>query len=258
MKILFFGDIFGRPGRTAVKKFVAYCKDELAVDLIIANADNLASGRGPTEKTYQEMLDAGIDVLTCGDHIWDQSEILPTLEGKNSKLIRPLNYPEQAPGRGLISLKVKGVDVLVAVLLGRVFTQEGLDSPFKSYDDHIRSRKEKVKIIDFHAEATSEKYAFGRYICEDASAVLGTHTHVQTADDHIMQKAAYITDVGSCGPTESIIGVDTEISLKRFLTGIPMKFEVADKAPQINAVMIDVDPQSGQALSIERVNQILD
>ncbi len=258
MKILFFGDIFGRPGRTAVKKYVDYCRDELKVDLIIANADNVASGRGPTEKTYTEMVESGIDLLTCGDHIWDQTEIMSVLEDKNSKLIRPLNYPKQAPGKGFIVLNVKGVDVLVCVLLGRVFTQEGLDSPFAVYDQEIRARKEKIKIIDFHGEATSEKYAFARYVADDASAVLGTHTHVQTADDHIMNKSAYITDVGSCGPTESVIGVETEISLKRFLTGIPAKFEVADKTPQINAVIVDIDPGTGQALSIERINQILD
>ncbi len=258
MKLIFFGDIFGRPGRTAVKKFIGYCKDELKADLIIANADNLASGRGPTEKTYNEMIEAGIDVMTCGDHIWDQSEIQPTLEDKNGKLIRPLNYPKQAPGRGMLTVSVGGVDVLVAVLLGRVFTQEGLDSPFTVYDELVRDRKEKIKIIDFHAEATSEKYAFGRYVADDASAVLGTHTHVQTADDHIMKKAAYITDVGSCGPTESIIGVETELSLKRFTTGMPLKFEVADTTPQINAVIVDIDNKTGQALSIQRINQILD
>jgi len=258
MKILFFGDIFGRPGRTIVKAFLESCKQDLKPDLIIANADNLASGRGPTLRTYEEMIEAGVDVLTCGDHIWDQNETLEVLESKASKLIRAINYPDRAPGRGLISIKVKGTDVLVCSFLGRVFTAEGLDSPFAKYDEIIRSRKERVKIIDFHAEATSEKYAFSHYVSDDASAVIGTHTHVQTADDQIVNKCAYITDVGSSGPTDSVIGVQKELSIKRFLTGMPLKFEVSDTKAQINAVVIDIDPKTGQAISIERINKVLD
>jgi len=258
LKILFLGDIFGRPGRTAVKKFIDENKDQLGIDLVIANADNVASGRGPTSKTYQEMIDAGVDVLTCGDHIWDNSEVIETLEDKKSVLIRPLNYPDSAPGRGLITVNVKGVDVLVATLLGRVFTTEGLDSPFNKYDEIIRPRKEKIKIIDFHAEATSEKYAFAHHVSDDASVVAGTHTHVQTADEHILSKTAYITDVGSCGPTDSVIGVKKELSLKRFLTGMPLKFEVSEGPAQINAIVVEIDNKTGQAISIERINSILD
>lgn len=258
MKILFFGDIFGRPGRTVVKAFIESCKQDLKPDLIIANADNLASGRGPTLKTYEEMIEAGVDVLTCGDHIWDQSEALEILENKSSKLIRALNYPEKAPGCGFISIKVKGTDVLICSLLGRVFTAEGLDSPFNAYDKIVRPRKEKVKIIDVHAEATSEKYALGHYVSDDASAVIGTHTHVQTADEQIVNKCAYITDVGSTGPTDSVIGVQKELSIKRFLTGMPLKFEVSDTKAQVNAVVIDIDPKTGQAISIERINKVLD
>jgi metallophosphoesterase (TIGR00282 family) len=256
MKILFLGDIFGRPGRTAVKKFIQENKQGLGIDLVIANGDNVASGRGPTNKTYKEMIEAGIDVLTCGDHIWDNSEVIESLEDKNSSLIRPINYPATAPGRGIIVKEVGGIKVLVAAVLGRVFTAEGLDSPFAKYDEFIRDRKEPIKIIDFHAEATSEKYAFGHYVSADASAVIGTHTHVQTADEQIMDKAAYITDVGSCGPTDSVIGVKKELSLKRFLTGIPQKFEVAEGPAQINAVVVEVDDR-GKATKIERINQVL-
>lgn len=258
MKILFFGDIFGRPGRTAVKKFLEEQREVLGVDLVIANADNVASGRGPTNKTYQEMVDAGIDVVTCGDHIWDNSEVTESLQSKNSVLVRPANYPDQDPGKGVITVNVKGTEVLVAVFLGRVFTSEGLNSPFTKYDELVKNRKEKIKIIDFHAEATSEKYAFGYYTCDDASAILGTHTHVQTADEYIMEKAAYISDVGSCGPTDSVIGVKKEISLKRFLTGIPQRFEVSDGVAQINAVVVEIDEKTGQALSIKRINEVLD
>lgn len=258
MKILFLGDIFGRPGRTAVKKFLEEQREALGIDLVIANADNVASGRGPTNKTYQEMRDAGIDVVTCGDHIWDNSEIIESLEDKESVLIRPTNYPDLAPGRGFITVKVKGIDVLVAVFLGRVFTTEGLDSPFIKYDELIRPRKETVKIIDFHAEATSEKCAFGQYVCADASATIGTHTHIQTADEQIMQKSAYISDVGSCGPIDSVIGVKKELSIKRFITGMPLKFEVSENTAQINAVVIEIDEKSGQATTIERINKVLD
>jgi len=258
MKILFFGDIFGRPGRTAVKKFVEENKKELKADLVIANVDNVASGRGPTNKTYLEMLEAGVDILTCGDHIWDNSEVLESLEQKDSCLVRPINYPTSVPGRGMITVKVKGVDVLVASFLGRVFTAEGLDSPFSMYDELIRDRNEKIKIIDFHGEATSEKYAFGHYVSDDASAIIGTHTHVQTADEHIMNKTAYITDVGSCGPTDSVIGVKKELSLKRFLTGMPLRFEVSEGPAQINAVTVEIDEKSGKAKKIERINKILD
>lgn len=256
MKVLFLGDIFGRPGRAIVKKFIEENKQSLDIDLVIANADNVASGRGPTNKTYQEMIDAGVDVLTCGDHIWDNSEIVESLENKNSHLIRPINYPDPAPGRGFIVKEVKGLKVLIAVLLGRVFTTEGLDSPFTKYDEVLRDRKEAIKIIDFHAEATSEKYAFGHYISDDASAIIGTHTHVQTADEHIMDKAAYISDVGSCGPTDSVIGVKKELSLKRFLTGMPLKFEVSEGPAQINAVLVEID-EKGKAKKIERISKAL-
>jgi len=256
MRILFLGDIFGRPGRTAVKKFLEDNKEKLKADLIIANVDNLASGRGPTNKTYQEMVDTGIDVLTCGDHIWDNSEILQTLEDKNSVLIRAVNYPDKAPGRGFVGVKVKGQDVLIATFLGRVFTAEGLDSPFQKYDELIRPRKEKIKVIDFHAEATSEKQAFGQYISDDASVLIGTHTHVQTADEQIKGNIAYITDVGSCGPYDSVIGVKSELSIKRFLTGMPLKFEVADGEAQINAVIVEVDDKTGKAKKIERIYQV--
>jgi len=257
MKILFFGDIFGRPGRTAVKKFIEVNKHELDIDLIIANADNAASGRGPTQKTYHELIDAGVDVLTCGDHIWDNTEITEVLEDKKAFLIRPLNYPSKAPGRGYITVKVKGVDILVAAFLGRVFTAEGLDSPFSKFEEEIKTRKEKIKIIDLHAEATSEKYAFVHYAGSDVSAIIGSHTHVQTADEQIIEGCAYISDVGSCGPTDSVIGVRKELSIKRFLTGMPLRFEVSETPAQINAVIIEIDEKTGKALSIERINQVL-
>lgn len=258
MKILFFGDIFGRPGRSAVKKYIEANKEKLGIDLIIANGDNVASGRGPTIKTYEEMIDAGVDVLTCGDHIWDQSEIIEVLENKNSKLIRPANYPDVNSGRGQIELKVGSTDVLIADLLGRVFTTEGLDSPFVCADRIVNESKSKVKIVDFHAEATSEKIAMGHYLSGKVSAVLGTHTHVQTADEKIIDGTAYISDIGFCGPADSIIGVEKSLSIKRFISGVPIKFEVAEGPAQINAVIVSINEKSGQAESIERISQIID
>lgn len=258
MKVLFFGDIFGRSGRTAVKKFIEENKSKLGIDLVIANGDNVASGRGPTTKTYEEMINAGVDVLTCGDHIWDQSEIIDTLEAKDSKLIRPENYPDANPGRGTIEIKVGSSDVLVADLLGRVFTTEGLDSPFVKADEILQGTKSKIAIVDFHAEATSEKMAMGHYLAGRVSAVIGTHTHVQTADEKIIDGTAYITDVGFCGPVDSIIGVEKSLSIKRFLTGVPIKFEVAEGPAQVNAVIVTINEESGVAESIERISEIVD
>jgi hypothetical protein len=258
MKILFFGDIFGRPGRTAVKKYIEANKASLGIDLIIANGDNVASGRGPTNKTYEEMIGAGVDVLTCGDHIWDQSEIVDALQDKNSKLIRPENYPDVNPGRGSIEVMVGSSEVLVADLLGRVFTSEGLESPFVKADEILQGTKAKITIFDFHAEATSEKMAMGHYLAGKVSAVLGTHTHVQTADEKIIDGTAYISDVGFCGPVDSIIGVEKSLSIRRFLTGVPIKFEVAEGPAQVNAVIVTIDEKSGRAESIERISEIVD
>lgn len=257
MKILFFGDIVGRPGRKAVKKFLAEDLESVKPDLIIANADNLASGRGPTLSVYEDMLEAGIDVLTCGDHIWDNREAVDIMQLKNSKLIRPMNYPSINPGKGFIEVEVNGKPVVIASFLGRVFTTEGLDSPFTIANQLVEEHKNKTIIIDFHAEATSEKSAFGNFVSGKVSAVLGTHTHVQTADHRILEDfTAYISDVGSCSPYDSVIGVDKAISIKRFVTGVPIKFELADGPVQVNAVVVEIDDKSGAAYSITPINKV--
>lgn len=259
IKILFFGDIVGRPGRTAVKRFLEEKKDEIRPDLVIADADNLASGRGPTADKCREMLDAGVDVLTCGDHIWDQKEAFEVLSKGNSQLLRPHNYPKACPGKGWKELKVKGQDVLVANFIGRIWTVEGLDSPFTIVDELLEGRKEKIIIVDFHAEATSEQQAFGRYLDGRVSAVLGTHTHVQTADEEILPGGtAYISDVGFCGPHDSVIGIKPESSIKRFKTALPLEFELAEGPSHINAVVVEVDERTGHALKIERVQELYD
>ena len=256
MKILFFGDVFGRPGREAVKKYIGENKQRLGIDLIIANADNISSGKGPIEKTYNEMLDAGVDLLTCGDHIWDNKDVLNVL-GKDSNLLRPLNYPKDCPGLGYKVVNITGQDVLVVSLLGRVFTIEGLDSPFRSLDQLIEENKISTVIVDFHAEATSEKVAIGQYFAGRVSAICGTHTHVQTADEKIIgDHTAFISDTGMCGPYDSVIGVSKDQSIKRFLTAMPMTFDVADGPAQINAVVVEIDTE-GRAHSIERINEVL-
>lgn len=258
IKVLYFPDIIGRPGRTAVKNFVAENKESLEADLIIANVDNVASGRGPTLTTVQEMHDAGIDVLTCGDHIWDQKEATDLFSNKKLKLIRPLNYPKIAPGKGSLEVSVKGRNIVIVSLLGRVFTAEGLDNPFTVIDEFLESAKENNIIIDFHAEATSEKMALGYYLAGRVSAVLGSHTHVQTADERILKgHTAYISDCGSNGPYDSVIGIEPEISIKRFRTGMPMKFELAEGPVQVNAVIIEIDERTGKSTSISRILEIV-
>lgn len=254
MKVLFFGDIFGRPGRHAVKRFIEEKKERLEIDLVIGNADNISSGKGPIEKTYHELIESGVDILTCGDHIWDNKEVAGILGG-DSKLLRPLNYPEGCPGAGSKLINIKGRDVLIVNILGRVFTIEGLNSPFVELEKLLSENQVKTIIVDFHGEATSEKIALFNRFAGRVSAILGTHTHVQTADEKIINDTACISDVGMCGPSDSVIGVDKDQSIKRFLTAMPITFEVAEGPTQINAVIVDIDDE-GRATSIERVNEI--
>ncbi|OQA52658.1 MAG: hypothetical protein BWY43_00392 [candidate division WS2 bacterium ADurb.Bin280] len=257
MKILFFGDIFGRTGRRAVVDFIARKKKELSIDLVIANADNISSGKGPIEKTYNELIDGGVDVLTCGDHIWDNKEVEVLLDDQK-KLIRPINYPKINPGEGYKIIEVDGQKIMIASVLGRVFTTEGLDSPFATLDEAIEKEKCDTIFVDFHAEATSEKNAFGHYFAGRVSAICGTHTHVQTADEKILEGGtAYISDVGMCGPSEGVIGVDKDQSIKRFLSAIPTSFEPAEGRGQINAVIVEIG-EDGKAKSIDRINELTD
>jgi len=258
IRILFFGDIFGRTGRSGVKKFLESKREIIKPDLVVANCDNAASGRGPTLGVYEELLESGIDILTCGDHIWDQKEASTILEGRSSKLVRPANYPEGCPGRGLIEVEVKNTKVAIISALGRVWTTEGLDSPFKVVDELIKKTSAKVIFVDLHAEASSEKYAFGHYFAGRVSAIIGSHTHVQTADETILdKKTAFISDAGFCGPSDSVIGVKKEQSIKRFTSGMPVVFEPGDGGPVVNGVVIDIDEKSGHAVGIERVSLVI-
>jgi metallophosphoesterase (TIGR00282 family) len=250
MLILAIGDVIGKPGRQAVQAFVPDLRKEYGIALVIANGENAAGGFGLTIGTAQEMLDAGIDVITSGNHIWAQKEIIPYLD-EDVPVLRPLNYPEGAPGRGYIVKK----RVLVVNLIGRTF-MTNYDCPFRKMDALLEklNPRPKVVVVDFHAEATSEKVAMGRYLDGRVSAVLGTHTHVGTIDTRILAGGtAYVTDIGMTGPDDSIIGDDAEAVIQRFLTMMPHHLSVGKGKPVFNAVMVEVDEKSGRAKRIERI-----
>jgi len=250
MKILVIGDIVGRPGRQIIQKHLREMRRQYGLDLVIANGENAAGGFGLTVDTTRELLHDGIDVLTSGNHIWAKKEIIPHLDD-DMPILRPLNYPPGVPGRGyLITGKV-----LVINLIGRTF-MTNYDCPFRAMDKLLTDLKSKppVIIIDFHAEATSEKVALGRYLDGRVSAVLGTHTHVGTIDARILPGGtAYVTDIGMTGPKDSIIGDDAEAVIKRFLTMMPHHLSVGKGKPELNAIMVEVDEDSGKATAIERV-----
>jgi hypothetical protein len=253
MNILMIGDVIGKPGRKALAALVPGLREELSLDLVIANGENAAAGFGLTEATAQEIFDAGVDVITSGNHIWDQKDIIPILD-REAPILRPLNYPKGAPGRGMLTQK--GVTVLN--LQGRTFMAD-IDCPFRAADEALAAITEgSIVIVDMHAEATSEKQAMGRYLDGRVSAVLGTHTHVPTADARLLPRgAAYVTDVGMAGPTESVIGNEIDAVLERFLTGLPVRLPVAEKSPtvQFNSILVEVDEVTGHARRIERIDK---
>ena len=250
MLIMAIGDIIGKPGRWAVSKLLPDLQQQYGVDLIIANAENAAGGLGLTPITAKELLSAGIDVLTSGNHIWAKREIIPYLDSE-MPILRPLNYPPGVPGRGYIV----NSQAMVVNLMGRTFMGE-IDCPFQAMDKLLAELEYKppVIIVDFHAEATSEKMALGRYLDGRVSAVLGTHTHVGTIDAQVLaQGSAYVTDIGMTGPMDSVIGDDTEAVLRRFLTGMPHRLSVGKGKTMFNAVLVRVADDSGWAISIDRI-----
>ncbi|AEG60203.1 TIGR00282 family metallophosphoesterase [Desulforamulus ruminis] len=255
MRILMIGDIVGRPGRRAILDNLSYIRGELNLDFVIANGENAAGGHGITREIARELFAAGIDVFTMGNHVWNKKEIFEYIQ-KEKRILRPANYPPGTPGSGYNFFNVgAGPTLAIINISGRVFMQE-LDCPFRKVDEILKEIDNKTKIIfvDFHAEATSEKVAMGWYLDGRVSAICGTHTHVQTADERILPKgSAYITDVGMTGPRDSVIGVETEIVLEKFVTQLPRRFEVADTNYQLNAVMVEVDESTGRALEIERI-----
>jgi hypothetical protein len=249
--ILVIGDIIGKPGRSAIEELLLGLRQQYGLDLVIANGENAAGGIGLTSVTAEELLSAGVDVLTSGNHIWAQKEIIPYLDGE-MPILRPLNYPPGVPGRGYIVNE----QVMVVSLMGRTFMGGNLDCPFRAMDKLLAEVecKPPVIIVDFHAEATSEKVAMGHYLDGRVSAVLGTHTHVGTIDTQVLPKGtAYVTDIGMTGPIDSVIGDDTEKVVRRFLTGMPHRFSVGKGKTMFNAVLVGVDSGSGRATSIERI-----
>jgi 2',3'-cyclic-nucleotide 2'-phosphodiesterase len=256
MKILFIGDIVGKPGRLAVRELLPMIIDDYRIDLVIANCENAAAGFGVTRDIVEELYRSRVDVLTSGNHIWDKKEVLEFVEDYET-LLRPANYPEGAPGFGSVVIPTPaGAPIGIINLAGRVFMRP-LDCPFRSAEKEIEKIKKKTNIIivDMHAEATSEKQALGWFLDGRVSAVLGTHTHVQTADERILPNGtAYITDLGMTGPFDSIIGTRKDAVLERFLLHMPNKFDVAKGDVRIQGVVLEVDKASGKALSIERLN----
>ncbi|MGC4081608.1 MAG: TIGR00282 family metallophosphoesterase [Vicinamibacterales bacterium] len=259
-RLLFIGDIVGRPGRDLVRRGVAALRDYHQVDLVIANAENAAAGFGITRDLGEQILDAGVDVMTSGNHIWDKREAIDYI-GIEPRLLRPVNFPSGVPGNGsYVARTAAGVNVGVINAMGRVFMLN-IDDPFAGVLREIEKVKERARIVfvDFHAEATSEKVAMGWHLDGRVTAVVGTHTHVQTADERILPKGtAYLTDVGMTGPHDSVIGVEVEPALSRFVNAMPTRFETASGNPRLNGVVIDADEQTGRAVDIERVSYSLD
>jgi metallophosphoesterase (TIGR00282 family) len=255
VKILLIGDIVGEVGRRMVCQRLLPFVQQHHVDLVIANGENAAGGFGMTPKIAQELFQVGIHVITLGNHTWDKKEIIDYLP-KEERLLRPANYPEGTPGAGQTVVTIAtGERIGVLHLVGRIFMAP-LDCPFRRARSELERLQVSVKVIvvDFHAEATSEKAAMGWYLDGEVSAVLGTHTHVQTADEQILPKGtAYITDVGMTGPIQSVIGMKREVVIERFITQIPKRFEIASGPGQLSGVMVEVDQQTGRALSIQRI-----
>jgi metallophosphoesterase (TIGR00282 family) len=260
MKILFIGDIVGKPGRRAVRELLPRLVDTYNVECVIGNAENAAGGLGINPKISRELLGYGIDVLTSGNHIWRNKEIEDFLNREKS-LLRPANYPGNPPGRGsVIWESSSGLKIGIINLEGRVFMKD-LDDPFQVSLSEIEklAGKTKIIIVDLHAEATSEKKALGFYLDGKVSAVVGTHTHVQTADEIILPEGtAYITDIGMTGPLDSVIGMKKEVAITRFLTQRPERFVVAKGGIRIQGVVLEIVPETGKGISIERVNVELD
>jgi metallophosphoesterase (TIGR00282 family) len=260
MNILAVGDIVGRPGRTIVEREVVRLREERAIDLVVANCENAAGGAGITPSTADELFRAGVDVLTSGNHVWKKREAFDLLK-LDHRIIRPANYPDGTPGTGSTIVEtLSGQKVGVLNLMGRVF-MEPLECPFRSAERELVRLKlvTSVIIVDMHAEATSEKVAMGWFLDGKVSCVFGTHTHIPTADERILpQGTAFITDAGMTGPYDSVIGRRVDQILERFLTNLPTRSEVAEGNVQLHGLLIEVDPVSGKARSVERITKVLD
>jgi metallophosphoesterase (TIGR00282 family) len=255
LRILFVADVVGHPGRDAIKAILPDLKKEVGADLAIVNGENSAGGFGLTAKIVAELKGAGADVITTGNHVFAQKDFVPDLD-RLERVLRPANYPPAAPGHGFCVVDVAGRQVLVMNLMGRVFI-DGLDDPFRAADAILAAHPDvKIVFCDMHAEATSEKTAMGWYLDGRASAVVGTHTHIPTADARVLPKGtAYVTDVGMVGPRDGCIGMDKDVVLQRFLTGVPNRFVVASGTVTFNSVVVTISGSTGRATSIQRVDR---
>jgi metallophosphoesterase (TIGR00282 family) len=255
MKVLYIGDIMGEPGRRAVARAVPRLVAQRQIDVVIGNGENVAGGFGITPDLAEELFGMGLSAITTGNHAWDKKEILDYFP-RERRLLRPANYPEGAPGQGSVVIETKGGEELAVLqLMGRVYMPT-LDCPFQVGRREMTRLKKRVAavLVDMHAEATSEKMAMGHYLDGEATAVVGTHTHVQTADEQILPRGtAYLTDIGMTGPLHGVIGVKKELAIEKFLTGMPRRFEVASGPTVFCAALIELDARIGKALSIERI-----
>lgn len=257
IKILYIGDIFGEPGRRAVKRFVPELRQARGLDLVLANCENVAKGRGVSTRLVRELLGAGVDLMTSGNHVFQVAEVYGYLNDPKTKVLRPYNFPKNSPGRGCAIVPTRsGVNVGVINIMGRLFMEPGVDLPFDAVDQAILDVKAEADVIvlDMHAETTSEKRAMGWHVDGRVAWVVGTHTHVQTADEEILPGGtAYITDLGMTGPYDSVIGMDKGIVLKRFRLGLREKFEVASGDVRFCGAICEVDVAAKKAVAIERV-----
>ncbi len=256
MKILFIGDIFGSPGRNLMKKYLPELRKEFEIDFCIANGENAAHGKGITEKTATALFLYGVDVFTSGNHIWDRKDSIDYLK-KEQRILIPLNYSKKSVGATKYIATIGNSKLAVINLIGQVYMNP-VDSPFTAIEKILPEIQKETKniLVDFHAEATAEKRALGFFLDGKISVLVGTHTHIQTADEEILpNKTAYITDVGMTGPHDSCIGITKEIVLKKMITSMPQKFEIAEDGLQINAVVIEIDENTGDALKIERIKR---
>ena len=260
MKILFIGDIVGAPGRRAVREILPNLRHKHGLDVIIANGENSAGGNGIVPDIAEQLFSCGVDAITTGDHLWDQKEVLELLQNE-PRFLRPLNYPSGTPGKGSTILKIRDLPpVAVMNAQGRTFMQPPLDNPFTLALDEAKWLRQHTPIIfvDFHAEATSEKIAFARMLDGQVSAVVGTHTHVQTADEQIFPGGtAYLTDAGFTGPHESVLGREIQPVLQKFRTAMPQRFDVARHDIKLHGAVIEIDEASGKAVKIQRVSERL-
>jgi len=258
MRILFIGDIVGKPGRHAVQAIVPRLVQEYSLDFVIANGENAAGGAGLTPDTAEELFGGGVDVITMGDHTWDQKEILQIID-REPRLLRPANFPQGTPGNGAAVYDREGLPpIAVLNVMGRTFMR-AIDCPFRAALEEVEKLRAQTSIIlvDMHAEATSEKIAMGRFLDGKVTAVVGTHTHVQTADEQIFPNGtAFLCDAGMCGPKESVLGREIAPILERYLTQMPKRFDIADGPVQFNGALIEVDEATGKATGIQRINAV--